>query len=500
MFKRATVFALNIALIGPGHAWAQATPERAAAIQQQIQDWLQSAVGTAAAPSRSPVHVTASGDHYDLSVAWGSPESPPVTGKLTEAGNGQWAVDDVRIPSPSVIKLELPPGKPKGSPPERITSTVTAGEQNQRLLYDPTFAAPSTWTAKFANLDVATTGPNLNQLSHIDNFVSASTMTPAGDDRVNVTTSATLDGYHLKMSDGHAAQPTLVNIGAGSLVSNAFGLSRNRGFELVRMVSDLAARAQPTAGGAASPPPKPDPETTKALVTSLTALLTGMSLEEKVSDLSVTSQGLTGSLKVFSLRFASKANAGRLESQFLLSAEGLSLPDLGLGDTAKLIPTKITIGPSFSGASTEAIVRLAQEYAAGRDPNDRDLDALFSKGPITVGLDDLQIDVAGSSIGGHLSVEASSPNTFIGSGRLTATNIDSLQRALASDPQTAQAAPFLIFLKGVSRPDQDRLVWDLSYRDGHFLVNDQDMMALLGAGAAAPPGPAPKPRRPGRQP
>ena len=40
----------------------------------------------------------------------------------------------------------------------------------------------------------------------------------------------------------------------------------------------------------------------------------------------------------------------------------------------------------------------------------------------------------------------------------------------------------LAFAKGIARTAGERLVWDLTYRDGRMLVNDVDLSAMAGGG------------------
>ena len=507
MLRRAIFVAVTLAPVFPGMALAQVTPSRAASLQQQIQDWLQTTVGGALTIARSPVQVTAAGDHYEVALPLGTrPDAPNLSGKLTDAGGGRWAVDDVRIPSPSVFHFQLPPSTKPGVPTGDIVSTVTVGEQNQRFLLDPTFATPSTSTAAFKDVAATTTGPGLTQLSHIASGVSASTMTPPSDGRDDVSINSSLDGYTLKMSSEQNAQPVSVSMGKVSLLANLLGLSRERSLEVIRAASKVIPAS------VAVQPPTVAPlyrEASRALLATLADLATGISFDEKVTDMALTTQGMSGSLQLFSVGLASKATSGRLEAQMPLSAEGLTLPDLGLGSTAKLIPTKLSLTPNLSSVPTSALMQMAKKFAAKQNPDDSDVASLFSQGPITLGIDNFLLDVAGSHFAGSIKMLASTPNVFSGTGQIVADNIDRLQQAMSADPQTAQVTPLLIFLKGVGRAEQNRLVWDIVYREGHVLVNGQDMTALAGAGAgqsgeAQPPRPRSSPgngpARPGQRP
>jgi hypothetical protein len=505
MLRRAAFVAVTLAPALPGLAWAQATPDRAASLQQQIQGWLQTTVGSAATITSSPVHVTAAGDHYDLSVPLGfAPDAPNLTGKMTDAGNGRWAVDDVRLPSPGVFQFQLPASTKPGAPTGVITTTLTVGEQNQHMLLDPTFATPSTWTSAVKDLAATTTGQIMTQLSHIDSAIGASTMTPVSDGRVDLSVNSSLDGYTIKTSTQapdktpapQDAKPLSIAMGKVTLVANVLGLSRERGLDLMHAVFKLGAAAN-----AASAPgiPALDHETSMALLSALADLATGISVDEKVTDLSVSMQGLSGSLGLFAFGLTAKTDAGKLAAQMPLAAAGLTLPELGLGSTAKLIPTKLALTPNLSSVPTAALMQLTKKAADKQTPGADDVAALFAQGPITLGIDDFALDVAGSSFAGSIKVLASTPNTVSGTGQITAENIDRLQQAISADPQTAQGVPVLIFLKGIGRAEQNRMVWDMVYRDGHLIVNGQDMTALM-TPPASPPPPRTLPTPPNRKP
>ncbi len=496
MLSRAALLAVTLAPALPALAWAQAAPDRAASLQQQIQDWLQTTVGSAVAVSRSPVEVTAAGDHYDLAVPLSTrSDAPRLTGKMTDAGAGRWAVDDIRLPSPSVFHVQLPPATTPGAPTGEITTTVTTGEQNQRLLLDPTFATPSTSASAVKDVTITTTGPALTQLSHMESAIGATIMTPTSDGRVDIATNASVDGYSLKMSSGQTAMPVSVAMGKVSLVASMIGVSRERSLEIIRTASTARPARQPA--GAKTP----DRTASMALVAAVADLATGVQFDETINDLAVTTQGMSGTLKRVSLGLASKTAGGKIDAQLPLSAEGLSLPDLGLGSTARLIPTKLSLTPNVSNVPTSALTAMARKLADKQSPDDSDVANLFSEGPITAGLDNVVLDVAGASFTGSIKLLASTPNLFSGTGQITADNVDDLQQAMSADPQTAQLTPLLIFLKGIGRVEQSHLVWDILYRDGHLLVNGQDMTALARAGAAAPAGPPGRPpQRPVRRP
>ncbi len=190
-----------------------------------------------------------------------------------------------------------------------------------------------------------------------------------------------------------------------------------------------------------------------------------------------------------------------------IGAEGLALPDLPLGPMAQLIPTRLAIRPAVSGVPIAALQKLIQDSDNGATPPPADIDALFSRGGLTVGLDSFSVDLAGAGISGMGKLVFASTQQFTGTAQLAASNFDLLQQQIAAQPELAQAAPVFIFLKGIGRTVDNRVVWDVSYRDGRLVVNNQDLTAMLGAsggsqgqdgGPKSPARPSPPGSRPSR--
>lgn len=496
MLRRAALVVVILAPTLPAVAWAQVTPDRATMLQQQIQDWLQNTLGIMPKPVRPLVRVTAAGDHFDLTAPLNNaPDAPVLTGNMTDAGNGRWNVDNVSIPSPSVFKYKLlvskTPGAPSSAPSGELTSTLTVGSQQQHLLLDPTFVTPSTSTSMIKDLLISTTGTGLTQLTHIDSGSGTGTMTPVADGRVDVAVNSGIEGYSLKMSGGTDQSPIALTMGKVSVVANLAGVARDRAMDIVHELSTKMPMAAASTGTKA-----PDDQNMAALLISLADLAKSGSLDEKVNDVSLTMQNLTGTLKLLSIGLTSSTTDGKLQARLPLAAEGLTLPDIGLGSMVTLVPSKLAFTPSIGAVPTEALMRMSRKFATKQDPAEGDIAALFSQGPITVGVEDLSLEVAGTGFTGTVSALVSSPEKFSGTGKITAVDIDKLQQAVAANPQTAQFGAVLIFLKGVGRSEQSRLVWDMNYADGRLLVNGQDMAALMGQPAQPTPPPAAIPARP----
>ena len=496
--RRAALLAMLLAPQLPAAALAQVTPEHAAALQAQLRDWLQTAVGPGLAIGQSPVDVTAAGDHFDLTYPLLTAVGRPlVTAKMTDAGNGRWSIDDVVVPSPSVFNYRLPPSK-TGAPSSEVTTTLTIGKLQQQILLDPSFATPTTATSSYGDLSITTQLPGMTQLSHLDSAESHTTITPASDGRVDISGDTSAQGYTMKLPDPSDPQAAAiaVNIAGVSVITTLKDVSKEQGAQMLHLLVQFGQRADKTAG---TKSPALDPATSLALLSALGDFAKSVVIAEKLDDMTVTAKGLTGTIKQLGLGLETKIVDGKAEARLPLSADGLTLPDLGLGTMVQLIPTHVSLTPSVSHVPTGALMQLSKAVVQKQTPDDQDMAALFSQGPIDAALDDIQIDLAGSKLAGHIAMVAL-PDNVSATGQITADNFDSLQQTLAADPQTRQAIPVAIFLKGIARAETGRLVWDVVYRDSSLLINGQDISAMMAPAPPPPPPPAAAPARPTQRP
>ena len=134
------------------------------------------------------------------------------------------------------------------------------------------------------------------------------------------------------------------------------------------------------------------------------------------------------------------------------------------------------------------------------DPTPADIAALFSHGGVTGGLDSMTVEVGGATFTGQGSLVATAPSAqaVTGTAQVTATNYDDLMQKVSAIPGMGQQAlPVMVFIKGIGRTVDNKLVWDATYKDGKVLINNVDLTAMAaGAGpapAARPVAPAPRP-------
>lgn len=494
--KRAALLAMLLAPVSPAAAFAQVTPERAASLQAQLKDWLQSAVGDSLRIDRSPVIVTADGDHFGLAYPLAAASGAPlVTAKMTDAGSGRWSINDVTIPSPSAFHYRLPPSK-TGTPGGEATTTLTIGQQQQQILLDPSFATPSTGSSTFGDLSVTTQLPGNTQLSHLDHGTSSATITPAADGRVNVTSNGSLTGYTIKMSDPsdpQAQAAVAVAIGNATVLTTLTNVSRERSAQLIHVLAQ-ASQNRRTEKAAGTKNKALDQATSLSLLSAFADLAQSATVAETFEDLTVTAQGMTGTLKQLALGLETSVTDGKVKMRLPLSADGLVLPDLGLGNTAVFIPTQLSLTPKLSNVPSSALMQSLKNAIQKQRPDDQDVAAMFGQGPINADIDDLHLDIAGSTFAGHVAMVLASANAVSATGQITAENFDKLQQVMSTDPLTVGLTPLVTFMKSIARTEQGHLAWDVSYQGSRLLINNQDISALMAAVAPPPPPATTRPR------
>ena len=465
---------------------ADTTPEQAQVLERQIRDWVTSLLGPTVKIANRPVVVTPEGDHYAVAIPFGeAADAPQITATARAGDAGRWTIENIRLPSPAEFRLNLPQG-----------SDGTVGPVNYRdhhrqaigqILYDPSFATPSTWNSSTENIDLASKGENVEQASHLDRGTTTSVLRPASGGRVDLLMDGSLEGYRLnsKTSDGQDLQ---VAIGRARVTSEVTGVSGDRATQILHALIEIGS-AMKTGDNAA---PKMDEKSAQILLEAVSDFASGVSINESIERLSVNYGGMGGNLNALRIGLGGRSEGGLLQVRMDLRAEGLTLPDLPLGNMAQLIPTKVALRPAVSGVAVDDLVRVAKASENGGTPSPNDIQALFSHGGITAGLDSFSIDVAGATIAGLGKLVFTSPEAFSGTAQVTATNLDLLQQRVAAMPEAAQAIPVFIVAKGIGRAVNNQIVWDIAYRDGRVLVNNQDLSAMMG-GASGPPQDAPKP-------
>ncbi len=498
-------------LLGIRGAYAEdATPARAASMESQVRDAISGLLGPSVNLAASPIKITAAGDHYDVAIPiptpHGAAQTIQMTGTARPGDNGTWIVENVKTTNPLTLTIDMPQPTQPGVPAKTAPVTYTLDQQGQtgRILWDPSFKTPSSWTASTQSIKLRSEGGALAQSSSTGPVSTVTTLRPSGPDRVDALMDGTLQDYRLDTSGQGGGGPSggggPVQIGMKTVrVTSALnGVSRENGAMLIRSFATMAAAM----GNAPGQPPKVAPDVMKAMLAALQDFASDFKLDETVEGFIVTAEGNTVALDRMEVGFDARSDTGLLRAGMTLGMEGLALPDMPLGDMAALIPTRVVIRPVVGGVAVADLLHLATLGSENKEPGPADIAKLFSHGGITGGVERMAVDVAGAKFTGTGTVVATgpTPDAVSATATITAENYDALMQRVTAMPALAQqAVPVMVFIKGIGRNVDNKLVWDISYKNSKVLINNVDLTAMAGGGQAAPPqppAPAPPPATP----
>ncbi len=491
-------------LAAPARA-ANVSATDAASLERQVRDALGGLLGPTVTLSDRPVQLTPAGDHFDVAVPlpYAMPPDPAgastdlrITATARPAENGVWLIDGVRLTSPLRFSMRMPaptapdaPGGKRGTVP--VLFTVTQQGQDGRVVWDPSFATPSTWTVSTQATTAHAEGGPIVQDTRVGPSNAVTTLRPAGADRADVLLDGTVQDYHLDSNaSGDPVQVGVQRVRVGGALN---GVSRARAVTLVQTIAGLLA-ATPRGDGPAKP--KAAPELVRAILATLQDFASDFALDETLDGFIVKSSGQTVAMDQMRVGVDAKSDAGLLRAGMTLAVDGIGLPELPLGDMAALLPRRVAVHPVVGGVAVSDLMRVAASAGEDRDPSPDDVAALFSHGGITGGLQSLELQVGGAVITGNASLLATGPSAdqVTGTAQLSAENYDALVQKVAAIPALAQQAmPVLVFIKGIGRTVENKLVWDVSYRAGKLMVNTMDLSAMAGAAGG---GGKPEPRSP----
>ncbi len=479
--------------MAPAYA-TDVTPEQATALEGQVRSWVQDLLGPDAHLGERPIQVTPEGEHYHLAVPIRvtrgfTTDAIMVTGLARPASDGRWTIEDVRFPSPSSFTLQLPlppkPGEQTPEPPIPVDYTVTAGAQDNQGVYDPSFATPSTFTTSVQDLKVAATSALTERLTTVRRIAGLSTLRPSSAGRMDLITDSTMEGYAVssKIGDNQRVEIAVDKVrGSGEVTA----VSREQAAKLIPVLARLigSVPGAPKPGGPAPTGGSAiDSQALRALVQSLQDVASELTLDENADSIALHYGPYSGAASRFHIGAGARSDDGLLRAHMDLGLDGLALPDVVQGDMAGLLPRKIALRPVVSGVPTEQLLQLlaASGNRNGADPSPGAA-ILFSRGTVSAGLESFAFDMGGADFAGTLALTIPSPQQMTGQAQVTATNFDALMQRANSIPELAGVLPGLVFAKGIGRAVDNRVVWDITYRDNKLLVNGTDLSAMTGGG------------------
>lgn len=469
------------------------SPEGARRLEQQLHAWANATLGPRITIGDLPLRITAESDHYRLelpfaralSAAMGARiEADPVFAELRPLDGGRWGIDNVHAPSPVRVRF-APPGHT--DPSDGVDLIAAAAHQELHGVLDPSFATPSVWDARIQGYTSTITGmaDGGSRKTSIDEATAhlRAERNPNG----RLTVQETSDTHLL------AINTLLANVGLVSVaveriqgVTHLEDVAPEQVSLLLHAAIDLAPVAVLAAGRTQSPDSAPlelnDQErvAVRDLLTALAKLFGKFDQRATLENLHLSGRGFSGRVANVALGLGAGAPDGRALVQMNVALDGLDSADIPPGVLRDFLPRHIVIAPRVSGLPSDELHALLQR-AIDRPPHSddptlaRDARALLAKGPLAVGLDDLQIDFGPSSLRANSEVRIRDIGQYEGEAHVAATGLDELIKQASAEPNLTRVMPVLFMLKGMGRQEGDRTVWNITYRDGRILVNGNDM-------------------------
>ncbi len=479
-------------------------PAQAQALQQQLKDWLAGLLGPSVKLPELPWRITGEHDHY--AITWpipgltGQPGDASTTASVRPLDGGRWSIDSVKMPLSGKFAMTVPEvgDDGRGAP---VNVEFTIGNQDSHGVIDPSLATASTLRTEIGNLVVATESAQRRQEQRIDRYLAEISLKPTTDGRLDLRSNTTVDGWKSAVQMSGAA-PMAIGIGTMRAIGQVNGVNRDRVAALLAATGGLigALPADITTKPDKTDVPAPARAQLRLMIDALQDVLTAVSLEQTVDGLQVAIPGVGGlSMKHFLLGFGGESPDGRLHAWLHVGLDDLASPSLP-PDVATYLPHHIEIKPSLSGVLTSDLHKLAldaTEEGADSDSLQPAIDAIFSHGGIKLGVETLSFDLGPAKVEGSGHVTASAPDSWHGEAHLTATGLDDLTALARTNPDLKQALPVLVMLRGVAKPDGQKLVWDIVSDGPAVTVNGLDLSQL--GNPDKPQGKSPA-NRPGHKP
>lgn len=497
---------LCAALLGPAAAAADTIgPTQADALQQQIKDGLRTLLGPSVQLPDMPWRITGEGDHYlitwpltGLESPSGAPES---TIKLRPLEGGRWSVDEVHVPPSGSFTVTLPATGDDGKGGDMKVG-FAIGQQETHGVFDPGLTTDSAMHAEMRDFRVTTEGANQQQEQRFERYTVDTSLKPTPNGRVDLVMNAAVKGWK-SASEINGGSPVAIGIDSMRAVGQINGISRDRVTALLAATRELIGVLPPDVGAKNATKDLSEPTKAKLrlVLESLQDMLASVMLEETVDGVRVEVAGMGGlSIKRFLLALGGEAPDGRLRAWTSMAMDELASPSLP-PKIAAYLPRHVEFKPTVSGVLTADLHKLALD-ALEDDSDDKvaqDIAALFVHGGIKLGIETLAFDLGPAAVTGTGQVTMSSPSTWQGQARVTATGFDELAAQARTNPDLQQALPVLIMMRGLAKPEGKKLVWDVVSDGPNVTVNGLDLSQLGGNGDKPKDRPPPRPAQPQRR-
>lgn len=488
--------ALGVALLGSDAATAQTiTAEHAQALQRELRGWAAGLLGPSFKLPEPPLDVTAEQDHFKLELRVPGLESPDgdvaATARVHSLDGGRWSIDSLKAPSSGEFAVTLPNnGEPALSGPMKLSFTIA--KQDSHGVLDPSFSTESSLHTEIAGFVMTSNNAKQHQEERIDRYVADVNLKPAQDGRLDLISTGTMEGW--KTATAMNGQTPLA-FGAQTIsgTGRIDGINRDRVAQLFTAAGGIAGALPDKSTAVKSDLPPAAKAQLRLVIAAMQDLTSSISMEETLGGVQVEVEGMGGlTVKQLKLGFGGEAPDGKLHAWMDIGLDGLDSPTIP-PKIAAYLPSHFEIKPSFSGIETADVQKMAMDATAddNKDTFGPDLAALFSHGGAKVNLETLSFDLGPAKFDGTGTFTALSPSQWHGEAHLAATGLDDLMKQAHDDPDLQQALPALVMLRGLAKPDGDRLVWNVVSDGPKLTVNGMDVSSL--AGGHARPDHAAKP-------
>ena len=470
------------------------TPEQSASLDHALRLWTSG--GPDQWAGRSGYTVTPDGDHYRLEkkaafragLAAARVQGGDLSASVRPLDGGRWQFDDIRAATPIVISAPSAAGK------AGFQVTVDMQGQTGHVVIDPSLATPSTLDGAAGKVTATFNTPPASAGSfRMGSVTSHGYWRPAGPGRIDRSSAVAIGDLTVDISGKQAVS---MSVGGFHGEARLKDLSPDRLDDTIAYLRDNMPGAAP----AKAPPPvvngKPASKTLTpaerqamhAALDRARGIASAFATDGAMDDVAFVSGGHTVRFHQIGFAEGLSAPGGRFDATFRLTFDGLSSPDIPAA-ARDFVPHKLLLAPRISGVSVDAVFAALSGLIDdgvvddGRpNPLQSRGSAILAKGPVSIGLDALAFDVGPATFAGTGAVRVSGAvsQDVTGTATIEAHGFNALVRRAGSDPLLRQAAPALIFLKGIGDEDDSGTVtWKITYGGGKFLVNGNDMSQML---------------------
>jgi hypothetical protein len=479
-------------LVAAAPVHAQVTADQAAAMAEGLRGWAAGLFAPLIEAAAVPVTVTPDGERYRLEFAptgAGIPGltvtmSGPMTVLLRPLDGTSWAIDDYRLPTDVTASLDLgEPGQPPGSYRMHVTNQKISGA------IDPGLTLPTRLEGEMSGISQTIEGRHGPQTTSMGKLTFSALWTPTGGSVMNGGSTSTVEAYASQQALPGSDAPLALSIRRVITTVKAEGVDLERIQALLRTASALGSDARDEITGKTPGSTGPTDAQRAAMHKLLEALATVFSRVEgrqEMSGLHFSVGGISGDLARFEMGSVMAAPAGNAELRLRIAAEGADSPAIPQGAIRQLLPKSFAIAPRVSGVPKEALMGFLTHAIDVLGDDDSELGGeamqLLADNPVTIGIDELALDLGVARLGGTGQLQVASPAEITGAAELRMTGLDALIRLIGQLPETKAAVPVAVVLKGIGKAEGNETVWRIAYADGKATVNGTDLSALMPGG------------------